>query len=85
MALFLTRIGAATLEIMKESYLFKNIDAGDVNVLLLSRSMPPLSYIIAPLLASLIMIFAPLQTIFTVLGIVMLLGLPIAFRLKDTR
>lgn len=83
--LFTTRVGAASLEIMKESYLFKRISSQDLNILLLSRSLYPLSYIIAPLLASLILWFAPYPLIFTILGLIVLLGLPAAWRLKDTR
>jgi MFS family permease len=83
--LFTTRVGAASLEIMKESYLFKRISSQDLNILLLSRSLYPLSYIVAPLLASLILWFAPYPLIFTILGLIVLLGLPAAWRLKDTR
>lgn len=83
--LLLSRVGAATLEIMKEAYFFKQIDGRDANIVFISRNMNPLSYILAPLAASVLLLFAPLSALFTFLGIVILLGLPAALRLKDTR
>ncbi len=83
--LLLSRVGAATLEIMKEAYLFKQIDGRDANIVFLSRNMYPLSYILAPIVASLFLLFAPLSALFSFLGAVMLLGLPVALKLKDTK
>jgi MFS family permease len=83
--LFLTRIGAATVEMMKESYLFKKIDGRDIDVVFISRNTAPLSYICAALLAIFWLSFFPFQYLFAVLGIIMLLGLPSAMMLKDTK
>ena len=83
--LFISRLGAAALEMMKESYLFKKIDSKDINTIFLSRSMYPLAYVVAPLLASLVLWVAPFQMLFTMLGFVVVLGLPLAWQLKDTR
>ena len=83
--LFISRVGAATLEMMIESYLFKKIDSQNINSLFLSRSMNPLAYIVAPLLASLVLTAAPFPFLFTLLGVAMLLALPLAWQLKDTR
>jgi MFS family permease len=85
LVLFLSRVGAAALEMMIESYLFKKIDSQNINSLFLSRAMNPLAYIVAALLASLVLTIAPFPFLFTLLGVVMLLALPIAWQLKDTR
>jgi len=83
--LFITRIGAATIEIMKETYLFKQIDGRNIDVVFVSRNMYPLSYILAPLIAMIWLAFLPYQYLFGLLGVIMLLGLPTAISLKDTR
>ncbi len=83
--LFMTRVGAASIEAMKEIYLFKKITAADADVLALSRNLVPLSYIIAPLLATIFLFFLPLRFIFLALGLVMLLALFPALKLRDTK
>lgn len=85
LVLFLTRVGAASIEIMKEAYLFKQIDERNDTIVSLTRATIPLSYIIAPAAVSLILLVLPYQYIFLVLAGVMVLGLFPAFRLKDTK
>ncbi len=85
LVLFLTRVGAASIEIMKEAYLFKQIDERNDTIVSLTRATIPLSYIIAPAAVSLILLVLPYQYIFLALAGVMVLGLFPAFRLKDTK
>lgn len=83
--LFTTRVGASTIEIMKETYLFKKITEEDTDILSISRNMQPISYIIGPLFVSVFMMFFDLKYIFLVLGVIMFLGLKYSLSLKDTR
>ncbi len=83
--LFLTRVGAATIEIMKETALFKRIDGHDAPILSLSRNLSPLAYIAAPAFALIFLNTDNYQTIFLALGIVTLLGLYPSLTLKDTK
>ncbi len=83
--LFATRVGAATIEMMKESYLFKQIDGGDINTIFLSRATYPLAYVIAPVLATTALLVMPLQNIYFGLGLILLAMIPVASKLKDTR
>ena len=85
LVLFLTRVGAASIEIMKEAYLFKQIDERSDTIVSLTRATIPLSYIIAPAVVSLILLVLPYQYIFLALAGVMVLGLIPAWRLKDTK
>jgi len=86
MILFATRVGAATIEIMSESYFFKSITEEEAGVLSFFRSTYPLSYIIAPLIAIPILILTPsLDYLFFILVTVMLSGLLISLRLKDVK
>ncbi|MCC6290835.1 MFS transporter [Candidatus Nomurabacteria bacterium] len=83
--LFFSRIGAATVEAMKETYLFKIIDGRDANLVFISRSMYPIAYIFAPIIASIFLSFLPLSYLFTFLGLFLIIGLPVASGLRDTR
>lgn len=84
--LFITRVGAATIEIMSEDYFFKSVNESDVNILGFFRSTTPLSFIIGPLLAIPVLLFAPsFQYIFFVLGAVMLLGFIVSKKLRDVK
>lgn len=85
LALFATRVGAAMVEIMSETYFFKQVDPRDADLIGFFRSVEPLAYATAPLLASLILLVAPLPTLFIVLSAVMLAGIPVAVSLVDTR
>ena len=84
--LFATRVGAATIEIMSESYFFKSVAEEEADVLSFFRNTNPLSYIIAPLLAIPVLLIVPsFEYLFFVLGAVMLCGLLISLRLRDVR
>ena len=83
--LFATRIGASLIEVMRDTYFFKQIDKRDVHLIDFFRNTGPLGYMIAPLVATPIISFAPTQTLFLVLGILMLGGVIIAARIPDTK
>ena len=84
--LFITRVGAATIEIMSENYFFKSIKEEDAELLGFFRNTNPLSYIIAPLLAIPVLILVPsFSYLFFVLGAIMLAGFMLSLRLKDVR
>jgi MFS family permease len=82
--LFLTRLGASTVEIMSETYFFKKISARDASFLSIFRSARPLGYTVGPALASLTLIYMDLRYTFIVLGCLMFAGVWFATRLKDT-
>jgi len=83
--LFVTRIGASIVEIMTESYFFKQIDGTDANVIGMFRNTRAIAYIIAPIIASVFLYTFAYQYIFLVLGVVMLFGLKYSLTLKDTK
>lgn len=83
--LFFTRTGASTIEIMKETYLFKKLDGADAGIVALSRINVPFSYLIGPIFVSLILLILDFRFIFLLLGLIMLLGLKFAWELKDTK
>ncbi|HEV7702449.1 MAG TPA: MFS transporter [Candidatus Paceibacterota bacterium] len=86
LVLFMTRIGAATIEVMDESYFFKKINASDAGLIGVYRNMFPFAFIIGPLLAICILFFVPsFEYLFFVLGAIMLLGFLSALRLQDAK
>lgn len=83
--LFISRIGAALIEAMRETYFFKIIDAEDVGYINIFRTTAPLGYIIGPTIAITILFFLPLQYLFLCLSILMISGLFFTASIKDTK
>jgi len=83
--LFITRVGASFVEISTESFFFKHVDGHDANLIGFFRLNSPLAYIIAPLLASIILFYTGLSSLFLILGIFVFSGIFFSLRIKDTR
>lgn len=83
--LFITRIGASFVEISSESYFFKQVGPEKSDVVSFFRMSRPLSFIVAPLLATLTLQFISFQYIFILVGALMVLGTKYSLALRDTR
>ncbi len=83
--LFITRIGASFVEISTESYFFKHVDKEKTDVISFFRITRPVSFIVAPVLATIFLQFVPFQYIFIFIGGVMILGTKYSLNLKDTK
>ncbi len=83
--LFITRVGASFVEVSTESFFFKQVDKEKTDQISFFRISRPLSFIIAPLLATVTLEFIPFQYIFIVIGSVMILGAHYSLSLTDTR
>ncbi|MDP3962477.1 MAG: MFS transporter [bacterium] len=85
LALFITRMGAASAEIMIETYFFKTVDQKDPNILGFFRITRSISYFIAPLITGFMLIYTEDQSyMFIVIGTLCLLAMIPAWKLKDT-
>lgn len=84
-ALMVTRVGAAFVESMTETYFFKKIDGTDASILSTFRILHPLAYTLGPLIAGLLLLVVSLKALWLILGIVMLLGTFHAAALQDTK
>lgn len=82
--LFLTRVGASWTEIMSESYFFKKIGNEDAELISVWGSLNSISYIIVPLVMSVLLFFIDIKYIFPIIGAVVLSGVFFASRIKDT-
>jgi MFS family permease len=83
--LFITRIGASTVESMSDAYFFKHIRPENEEYVSIYRATSPVAYIIAPLLTFFIFSFVPsFNYIFLVLGTLMLSGIYLASTIKKS-
>ncbi len=62
--LFATRVGAALLEVLRDSYFYKRIDACDVDLINFFRTAMPLAYILATFFATILLFIFPMRSIF---------------------
>lgn len=84
--LFLSRIGASTIETMSESYFFKKINEEDADEMAFFRNTGPMSFLIAPLFATIFLLFIPsFEYLFYILGAILMLGLFISLRIRDIK
>ncbi len=83
--LFFSRVGAALVESMKESYFFKLVDASDVGLINIFRLTTPLAYVINSAIAIIILDYFPVNYIFLAMGLIMTSGLLAVLAIKDSR
>ena len=83
--LFITRIGASFVEISSESYFFKQVNPEKSDVISFFRMNRPLSFVVAPILATITLQFIPFQYIFILIGSLMIIGTKYSLALNDTK
>lgn len=82
--LFATRIGAAIIEVLRDSYFYKQIDGRDVDIIDFFRTAMPAGYIFSTILSSLVLIFFSLKATFILVTFLIFLALYPAFGLRDS-
>lgn len=86
MILFGTRVGAATIEVMSESYFFKEVGEKNADEISFFRNTYPLSFVVAPLIAIPALLLVPdFKYLFFIVTIFLLIGFFITLRLKDIK
>jgi MFS family permease len=83
--LFFSRIGAALIESMRESYFFKKVSVKNVGIINFFRTAAPLGYIIGTLLGIIILRFYPVNFIFLFLAIFLISSYYFISRFRDTK
>lgn len=83
--LFLSRVGAALIEAMRETYFFKIVSAKDLGYINIFRIANPLGYIIGSSFAMATLTFLPLNYLFLIVALIMLSGFYFTFSIKDTK
>lgn len=82
--LFVTRIGAATVEVMSDSYFFKKVGAEDSEMISFFRNASPIAYLIGPIIATVFMLFVPMNMLFIIMSFILIFGIYAALKIKDT-
>lgn len=83
--LFMTRVGAAMIELMTETYFFKKVDATKTHLISFSRMMRPFAYILSPVLATILFTVFDMKGLFIFLGFLMLYGLRYTMAIDDVK
>ena len=83
--LFMTRVGAAMVEIMTETHLFKRIDSNDLNTISLFRITRPIAYVAGAICGSILLNIISFQMLFFVLGGIIIYGLRYSLAIADTK
>jgi MFS family permease len=83
--LFATRIGAAIIEILRDSYFYKKIDGRDMDVISFFRTACSVGYISGAALSALLLVVFPMKYVFLLVAAVTLAGLYPALHLIDNK
>lgn len=84
-ALFATRVGAALIEVLRDSYFYKKIDGHDVDLINFMRTSMPVAYIMSTAMATIFMLVFSIKFAFILVALVVLSALYPAFKLKDNK
>jgi MFS family permease len=82
---FMTRVGASIVEVSTESYFFKCVHHDDTGSIGFFRNTYPFAYILAPLVASLVLKFGTLSSLFPILSIICFLGVLVVWNIKRVK
>lgn len=85
--LFIAHTGSATIEVMSGTYFYKQVNASNVNLISMFRALWPAANIMAPLVATIALLFfaGTYQYLFLIFGIILLSGIPLAYKLDPTK
>jgi MFS family permease len=81
----MTRIGAATIDVMSDAYFFKHIKPENEEFVGVYRSALPISFIVGPVVAFIVLTFVPaFNFIYLALGAVMLYGVYLSSTIRKS-
>ncbi len=83
--LFISRIGAAGIEVLRDSYFYKHVEGDDDDLITFFRTAYPAANIVGAVIATPTLFFFPLQSVFVLATAVLLFSFYSALRIKDTR
>lgn len=83
--LFVSRIGAAGMEVMRDSYFYKHVEGDDDDLIAFFRTTKPMANIFGAVIALPLLLFFPLPSVFIMTAVVMLFSLYSAFAIDDTK
>jgi MFS family permease len=81
--LFATRIGAAMIEVLRDSYFYKRIGPADIDIINFYKTARSISYIFALVFFGIISFFLPIRFIFATLSFLIFTGILAIWNLND--
>jgi MFS family permease len=85
LALFMSRVGAALVEVMTDTYFFKSVDKRNTGLISIYRISRPAGIVAAGVAGSIILAESNYYGIFFFLGIISLWGMIESLRIRDTK
>lgn len=82
--LFLSRVGAAGIEVLRDAYFYKQIDGRDDDLIAFFRTARPAANVVGALVAIPLLALFPLRSVFFLAATVLLVSLFATFSLDDT-
>lgn len=82
--LFVTRVGAASVEVLRDSYFYKHIDGNDADVIAFFRTSRPVGNVAAALIATGLLLYFPIPAMFWAVAVVAFAALFSAMYLTDS-
>lgn len=83
--LFMTRVGAAIVEVLRDSYFYKQIGPKDVSIIDFFRTSRSFAYIFVSLIFGFLVLFVSVGQLMAFLSLFILTGLIPLWKLKDTK
>jgi MFS family permease len=85
LVLFATRVGAAVVEVLRDSYFYKRIDCGDVDLIDLFRTSSSVGFIVAMALATVLLLVFHIRILFFVTSIIVFSAILPAAMLQNNK
>lgn len=83
--LFLTRVGAASSDVMSDTYFFKKVSGKDIQKIAIYRTARPVAYVVSSVVATIILAMTDIQGLLIVLGFLMFYGIRVALSISDVK
>ncbi|MCF7795553.1 MFS transporter [Patescibacteria group bacterium] len=83
--LFMTRVGASLVEIMRDVHFYKNVSCNDLDMISFFKLQHPLGYAIGPLIGTIVLTYLDMRYLFLILGALTSLFVFINLNLKDSK
>lgn len=83
--LFTSRVGASIVEVMCESYFFKQVTDSDSSIISIYRNMLPVAYTIGPLFGALLFTLGSYTLVFSITAGILVCAGVFALTLKDSK
>ena len=83
--LFMTRVGAASSDVMSDTYFFKKVNGRDIQKIGIYRTARPIAYVLSSVLATILLAVTNIQGLLVVLGLLMFYGIRVSLSISDVK